>query len=100
MKPLAVDLCCGLGGWTHGLLAEGWDVVGFDIERHVYGDEQYPAQLVLQDIRTFELSSGPALRSQTEQVPRAVCSNEGFGITWPGRKDSDEDQCLQPGTDQ
>jgi len=28
MKPLAVDLCCGLGGWTEGLLAEGWDVVG------------------------------------------------------------------------
>lgn len=54
MKPLAVDLCCGLGGWTHGLLAEGWDVVGFDIERHVYGDDRYPAQLVLQDIRTLD----------------------------------------------
>lgn len=53
MKPLAVDLCCGLGGWTEGLLAEGYDVVGFDIEQHVYGDERYPAQLVLQDIRTL-----------------------------------------------
>jgi len=54
MKPLAVDLCCGLGGWTHGLLAEGWDVVGFDVERHVYGDDHYPAQLVLQDILTID----------------------------------------------
>ena len=54
MKPLAVDLCCGLGGWTDGLLAEGWDVVGFDIERHMYGDDHYPAQLVLQDIRTLD----------------------------------------------
>ncbi len=54
MKPLAVDLCCGLGGWTDGLLAENWDVVGFDIERHVYGDHQYPAQLVLQDILTID----------------------------------------------
>jgi hypothetical protein len=53
MKPLAVDLCCGLGGWTSGLLAEGWDVIGFDIERHVYGDQKYPAQLVLQDILTL-----------------------------------------------
>jgi hypothetical protein len=38
MKPLAIDLFCGLGGWTDGLLAEGWDVIGFDIERHEYGD--------------------------------------------------------------
>lgn len=54
MKPLAIDLFCGLGGWTEGLLAEGWNVVGFDIECHAYGDEQYPAQLVLQDVRTID----------------------------------------------
>lgn len=52
-KPLAIDLFCGLGGWTDGLLAEGWDVVGFDIEEHVYGEQRYPAQLVLQDVRTI-----------------------------------------------
>lgn len=23
-RPLAIDLFCGLGGWTDGLLAEGW----------------------------------------------------------------------------
>jgi hypothetical protein len=53
MKPLAIDLFCGLGGWTEGLLAEGYDVVGFDIERHQYGAERYPAQLVLQDVLTL-----------------------------------------------
>ncbi len=53
MRPLAIDLYAGLGGWTEGLLAEGWDVVGFDIERHVYGEAKYPAQLVLQDVRTL-----------------------------------------------
>ena len=53
MRPLAVDLCCGLGGWTDGLLAENYDVIGFDIERHVYGEHRYPAQLVIQDIRTL-----------------------------------------------
>jgi hypothetical protein len=52
-KPLAVDLFCGLGGWSEGLLAEGYDVVGFDIERHVYGEHRYPAQLVLQDVATI-----------------------------------------------
>jgi hypothetical protein len=34
-------------------LAEGWDVVGFDIERHVYGEHRYPAQLVIQDVLTL-----------------------------------------------
>ena len=53
MKPLAVDLFCGLGGWAEGLLAEGYDVVGFDIERHAYGAHRYPAQLVLQDVLTL-----------------------------------------------
>ena len=56
MKPLAIDLFCGLGGWAEGMLAEGWDVVGFDIERHHYPDHglgPYPSQLVLQDILTL-----------------------------------------------
>jgi hypothetical protein len=53
VTPLAIDLFCGLGGWTEGLLAEGYRVVGFDIERHVYGESQYPAQLVLQDVLTI-----------------------------------------------
>jgi site-specific DNA-cytosine methylase len=53
MKPLGIDLFCGLGGWTDGLLAEGYEVIGFDIERHEYGEHRYPAQLVVQDVRTL-----------------------------------------------
>jgi len=53
VSPLAIDLFCGLGGWTEGLLAEGYRVVGFDIEQHVYGEARYPAQLVLQDVLTI-----------------------------------------------
>lgn len=50
MKPFAIDLCCGLGGWTEGLLAEGYRVRGYDIEAHEYDGEKYPAELVLQSI--------------------------------------------------
>lgn len=49
-RPLAVDLCCGLGGWTEGLLAEGWRVRGYDIKAHEYGDDRYPAELVLRNV--------------------------------------------------
>lgn len=31
-RPLAIDLFCGLSGWGEGLIAEGFDVVGYDIE--------------------------------------------------------------------
>ena len=54
MQPLAIDLFCGLGGWTEGLMQEGYYVVGFDIERHVYGEHRYPAQLVIQDVLTLD----------------------------------------------
>lgn len=49
-KPLVIDLFCGLGGWSRAFLAEGWDAIGFDIERHDYGSGGYPGQLVLQDV--------------------------------------------------
>jgi len=51
--PRAIDLFCGLGGWTEGLLAEGYDVTGYDIEAHEYGDQKYPAKLVLRDVLTI-----------------------------------------------
>lgn len=47
MKPLALDLCCGKGGWTIGLQAAGWDVIGFDVQFF----EGYPGKFVQGDIR-------------------------------------------------
>jgi hypothetical protein len=31
-RPLAIDMFSGLGGWAEGLIAEGWRVIGVDIE--------------------------------------------------------------------
>lgn len=53
MKPLCFDLYAGLGGWAEGFLAEGYDVIGFDIERHDYGTGGYSGQLVLQNVLTL-----------------------------------------------
>jgi hypothetical protein len=69
-RPLAVDLFCGLGGWTSPLLAEGYRVIGFDIERHQYGAHRYPAQLVIQDVPTLH---GSQFRDATLIVASPPC---------------------------
>jgi hypothetical protein len=56
-KPLAIDLFCGLGGWTEGLLAEGYHARGYDIEAHEYGEERYPGELILADVMTLHGSA-------------------------------------------
>jgi hypothetical protein len=49
VKPLCIDLFCGLGGWADGFLAEGYRVIGFDIVLR-----PYPGQLVVQDVMTLD----------------------------------------------
>lgn len=73
--PLAIDLFCGLGGFTESLLAEGWDVVGFDIERHEYDGEKYPGQLVLQDVLTIH---GAQFRTADLIVASPPCQTYSF----------------------
>jgi C-5 cytosine-specific DNA methylase len=75
MKPLAIDLFCGLGGWAEGFLAEGYDVVGFDIERHDYGTGGYPGQLVLQDVHTLD---GKQFRDADVIVASPPCTQFSF----------------------
>ena len=75
MRPLAVDLYCGLGGWTEGLLAEGYDVIGFDNERHEYGDQRYPGQLVVQDVLTLH---GSQFKNATLIVASPPCQEYSY----------------------
>lgn len=55
-RPLAIDLFTGLHGWTEGLVAEGWRVVGFDLEdMSAQFGQPKPEHfnLVLQDVLTL-----------------------------------------------
>jgi hypothetical protein len=89
-----------LGGWTEGLLAEGYRVVGFDVERHVYGDARYPAQLVIQDVLTihgaqfksalivasppcqaYSYRAMPWKRAKALPPPDNSCSRRAFGFS-------------------
>ena len=84
MKPLAIDLYCGLGGWAEGLLAEGYDVIGFDIERHQYGEHRYPAQLVIQDVLTLH---GSQFRSADLIVASPPCQAYSYrAMPWKRAK--------------
>jgi hypothetical protein len=74
-NPLAIDLFCGLGGWTEGLLDEGYDVIGFDIEQHVYGEHRYPGQLVIQDVCTIH---GSQFRSAALIVASPPCQKYSY----------------------
>lgn len=83
-RPLGVDLFCGLGGWTDGLLAEGYDVVGFDIERHAYGGHCYPGSLVIQDVRTLH---GAQFRDAALIVASPPCQQYSYrAMPWKRAK--------------
>lgn len=120
-KPLVIDLFCGLGGWAEGFLAEGYDVVGFDVERHRYpsraidavsikaagidfgrgdsfnttterlreapltgGWDQYPGQLVLQDVLTLH---GSQFRDAAVIVASPPCQEYSYmAMPWSRAK--------------
>lgn len=83
-RPVAIDLFCGLGGWAEGFLAEGYDVIGFDVERHDYGTGGYPGQLVLQDVLTLH---GAQLRNAACIVASPPCQEYSYmAMPWKRAK--------------
>lgn len=51
MKLLVLDLCCGLGGWSKGFVAEGWRAIGVDF---VDFSAHYPGRFILADLLCWE----------------------------------------------
>lgn len=69
---MVIDLYCGLGGWAEGFLAEGWTVIGFDIERHDYGTGRFagrhnPPADILATLSRFESENSPKLSPRLSQ---------------------------------
>jgi hypothetical protein len=97
VKPLAIDLFCGLGGWTEGLLAAGYYVVGFDNERHVYGEHRYPAQLVLQDVLTLH---GSQFKDAALIVASPPCQEFSYmAMPWSRAKEKEDKLKYGPAED-
>ena len=90
---MCIDLFCGLGGWTEGFLSEGWNVVGFDITRHVYGADRYPAQLVLQDVLTIH---GSQFRNADIIVASPPCQQYSWlAMPWSRSKDPNNSKAAK-----
>lgn len=83
-KPICYDLFCGLGGWAQGFLAEGYRVIGYDIEAHDYGDGGYPGELRLMDVRQI---NGADLRDATCIVASPPCQEFSYmAMPWSRAK--------------
>jgi len=48
----ALDLFCGLGGWSDGLAMEGFEVLGVEIEPKI--TKLYKHDVICADVRTLD----------------------------------------------
>jgi hypothetical protein len=84
MKPKVYDLYCGLGGWSDGFKAEGYECVGFDIEAHDYGTGGYPGTLILRDVRSIH---GSELKDAAVIVASPPCQAYSYrAMPWKRAK--------------
>jgi site-specific DNA-cytosine methylase len=82
--PKCYDLFCGLGGFSEGFLAEGYECIGFDIEAHDYGIGGYPGTLILRDVRSIH---GSELADATVIVASPPCQAYSYwAMPWKKAK--------------
>jgi len=87
MKLLCIDLFCGLGGWCEGFVAEGYRVVGFDVEaRFAEPYRKAGGEFVLADVRTLDGRRFRGARCIVASPPctRFSLANVGWGINPAG----------------
>jgi hypothetical protein len=83
-KPFVIDLYCGLGGWSEGFLAEGYECIGYDLEAHDYGTGGYPGELRLRDVRSIH---GSELKDATCIVGSSPCQEFSYrAMPWSRAK--------------
>ena len=86
-RPLAVDMFSGLGGWADGLIAEGWRVIGIDIEDMFAAcgaekPEHYT--LLLRDVLTIH---GAELKHASLIVSSSPCTEYSYmAMPWTRAK--------------
>lgn len=86
-RPLAIDLFTGFHGWSEGLVAEGWRVIGFDLE-DMCGQFGMPrpehVQLVLQNVLTIV---GSQFRDADSIVASPPCTEFSYmAMPWKRAK--------------
>ncbi len=84
-KPLAIDLFAGSFGWGRAFAAEGWHVIGFDIEHQAYhGPVPDGCELVLQDVLTLH---GSQFRDAAVIVASPPCQRYSYmAMPWSRAK--------------
>lgn len=87
LRPLAIDLFTGLHGWAEGLTAEGFRVVGFDLE-DMCGQFGQPrpehVSLVIQDVLTLH---GSQFRNADLIVASPPCQKYSYmAMPWTRAK--------------